>query len=331
MNRYDRMLAIVIELQRKGWQRASDLATTFKRSPRTIYRDLAALERSGVPIISHDGKGFSVAEGYVLPPLSFSTDEALMLLLGSDLMAGNFDGAYRAAAQSAGRKITSILPERLRPQAENLRGSIHFAGEGSARPAEAARMQLVRTAILERRAVRFRYYARRTSAASRPPNAQEADPYAIAHLGDAWYLAAYCHQRHRVRNFRLDRMDDLVLLDRTFTRPEDFQMERRDLFGPGSFDVRVRFDPAVARWVHESPSFYMIAEEETPEGLVVTLHVRYEEDVLPWLLSWGQHAQVLSPASLVRRIASEAEAMAQRYRRADEQAASPAAQASERG
>src|SRR5437667_11404918 len=105
MNRTGRLLAIVLELQGKGKQRAEDLARTFETSKRTIYRDIEALCEAGVPLISIPGRGYSLMEGYFFPPLSFTTDEATMLLLGSDCMAQNFDAHYRLAAQAAGRQM----------------------------------------------------------------------------------------------------------------------------------------------------------------------------------------------------------------------------------
>ncbi len=309
MNRTDRLLAIVLELQARGQQRAADLAATFAVSARTIYRDLQALGQAGVPLLATPGHGYALVDGYVLPPLSFSTDEATMLLLGSGYVADCFDAQYRAAAQSAARKLAGVLPERQRADVRALRESL---GDGVAlRPDEAARLQLLRRAIVERRTARFRYHTRDplddTAAAPAP---RLADPYGLTSVGGVWYLAAYCHLRHGVRTFRLDRLDDLTLLDRTFTRPEDFQMQRRDLFEPGSFDVRVLFDAAVARWVREAPSFYTTGEEETPDGLLVTLHVRHEDEVLQWLLGWGRHMRVLEPESLRRRVAEEAAALA---------------------
>src|SRR5919109_5410206 len=114
MNRTDRLLAIVLELQAAGKRRAADLAATFEVGKRTIYRDILALCEAGVPIVSVPGQGYSLMKGYFLPPLSFTTEEATMLLLGSDFMAQNFDAQYRAAAQSAGRKIEGVLHEKLR-------------------------------------------------------------------------------------------------------------------------------------------------------------------------------------------------------------------------
>lgn len=83
MNRTDRLLAIVLELQGKGRQRAEDLAATFETSKRTIYRDIQALGQAGVPLISVPGHGYSLMKGYFLPPLSFTTDEATMLVIYS--------------------------------------------------------------------------------------------------------------------------------------------------------------------------------------------------------------------------------------------------------
>src|ERR1043165_4409114 len=109
MNRTDRLLAIVIELQAHGRRRAEDLAAVFEVGKLTIYRDIQALCEAGVPIVSTPGQGYTLLEGYFLPPLRFSIDEALLLLLGGDVMAQSFDAEYRAAAQAAGRKIAGAL------------------------------------------------------------------------------------------------------------------------------------------------------------------------------------------------------------------------------
>jgi len=125
MNKTDRMLAIVLELQGKGRLRAEDLAQIFETSKRTIYRDMEALSEAGVPIVAVPGQGYALMAGYFLPPLSFRTDEATMLLLGSDLMAQNFDAQYRAAAQSASRKIEGVLRA-----ADERRQSRHYLISG---------------------------------------------------------------------------------------------------------------------------------------------------------------------------------------------------------
>ena len=317
MNRTDRLLAIVLEIQGRGKVRAEDLAGIFETSKRTIYRDIQALGQAGVPLMSTPGRGYALMEGYFLPPLSFSADEATLLLLGSEVMAKMFDAQYRAAAESASRKIAGVLPEKQRLQVQTLHSSLRLLGSGiQDRPEVQARLQQLRRAIIETRRIRFRYQARQSRDNGHLATEREADPYLLVHSSNAWYVTGYCHLRRGVRNFRLERIDDLTLLDQTFTRPGDFDLERASGRGIGNLIVRALFDAEVARWVQESPSFFMVAQEATPDGWLVTLQVREERDVLQWLLGWGRHVRVLEPASLQRLIAEEAEAMLSAHKNA---------------
>jgi predicted DNA-binding transcriptional regulator YafY len=104
-------------------------------------------------------------------------------------------------------------------------------------------------------------------------------------------------------------VERLELLPQTFQRPNDFKMQENRRDEQNDIVVRARFDKEVARWVRESRSYYTIAEEEDAAGLLVTLKVRQENEILQWLLSWGQHVQVLEPASLRQSIAREAREM----------------------
>ncbi|MBF6591987.1 MAG: YafY family transcriptional regulator, partial [Ktedonobacterales bacterium] len=214
MNRTDRLLAIVLELQGKGRQRAEDLAATFETSKRTIYRDIQALGQAGVPLISMPGRGYALMAGYFLPPLSFTADEAVMLLLGSEVMAASFDVQYGAAARAAGRKIAGVLPERLRADVTAAREGIHFIAQPGRHERQDGmeRLRLLRGAILNRHRVRFRYSARYSAhtPSAHTPSAREANPYTLTHIQGTWYLTAYCHERQDMRTFRLDRMDDLM-------------------------------------------------------------------------------------------------------------------------
>jgi predicted DNA-binding transcriptional regulator YafY len=310
MNRTDRLLAIVLELQARGKQRAEDLAGTFEVGKRTIYRDIQALCEAGVPVISTPGQGYTLLEGYFLPPLRFTTDEALMLLLGGDVMAGSFDAEYRAAAQSAGRKIAGALPEALREEVRSLQDSIRFIAQGApGRPGEADLLRQLRRAIVGRHTARFRYHARHSQDGPSAWSNREADPYGLVHVFGAWILAAYCHLRQDIRYFRIDRMDQLTVLSQTFTRPPDFTLEQRKDSDQRRIVVRALFESEVADWVREARPFYIVGEERRADGLLVTLRVRHEGEIIQWLLSWGASVRVLEPESLRRRLATEAERM----------------------
>ncbi len=313
MNRTDRLLAIVLELQRKGSRRAEDLAATFETSKRTIYRDIQALCESGVPVVAQAGVGYSLVEGYFLPPISFNADEATMLLLGGDFVAQSFDAQYREAARAAGRKIEAVLSEKLRGEVGYLRDSIAFvAPETLAAGKSAAFLPQLRRAIIERKTIRFHYHTRYAQDGRDAKNTREANPYALLHYGDAWYLIGYCHLRRDIRNFRLDRLSDLHLLDTTFDRPPNFRLE------PPEDDQRhlkivALFTPEAAPWVRESRSYYIDSMEEVADGLMATMRVRVEDEVFQWLFSWGSQVRVLEPESLRRRLAVEAGKILENY------------------
>jgi predicted DNA-binding transcriptional regulator YafY len=313
MNRTDRLLAIVLELQRKGARRAEDLAATFETSKRTIYRDIQALCESGVPVVAQPGVGYSLVEGYFLPPVSFSVDEATMLLLGADSAAQNFDAQYRDAAASAGRKIEAVLSEKLRGEVEYLRGNIAFVTPASLVSGKSASfLPQLRRAIIERRTIRFDYHTRYSQDGRDARNTRETDPYAMLHYGGAWYLIGHCHLRESVRNFRLDRMAELRLLDKTFDRPPNFRLEE-PVDDQRNLKVVALFSPEAAPWVRESWSYYVDSMEEVADGLLVTMRVRVENAIFQWLFSWGAQVRVLEPESLRRRLMAEAGKILENY------------------
>jgi predicted DNA-binding transcriptional regulator YafY len=313
MNRTDRLLAILLELQRKGARRAEDLAATFETSKRTIYRDIQALCESGVPVVAQPGVGYSLVEGYFLPPVSFSVDEATMLLLGADSAAQNFDAQYRDAAASAGRKIQAVLSEKLRGEVEYLRGNIAFVTPASLSSGKSASfLPQLRRAIIERRTIRFDYHTRYSQDGRDARNTREADPYAMLHYGGAWYLIGHCHLRESVRNFRLDRMAELRLLDKNFDRPPNFRLEE-PVDDHRNLKVVALFSPEAAPWVRESWSYYVDSMEEVADGLLVTMRVRVENAIFQWLFSWGAQVRVLEPESLRRRLMAEAGKILENY------------------
>ncbi len=312
MNRTDRLLAIMLELQNKKWQRAEDLAETFEVTKRTIYRDMLALMESGVPVVSSPGQGYSLVEGYFLPPLSFTTDEAIILLLGSDYMVQNFDAQYQMAATSAGKKIRAVLSEKLRDEVDDLEVSMRFIALNPVN--EDAKPEVLfqlRRAIIQRRTVRINYQARYSE--EKEQTIREVDPYALVHLDRGWYLTGYCHLRRDRRYFRLDRIDRLQFTGAVFERPEDFRIALTRTDEDRALVVRVMFDPSIARWVQEDRSFYVVQMDEHPDGLLATFQVRKEDELIQWLLGWGAKARVLEPESLKQRLVEEAQALLRLY------------------
>jgi predicted DNA-binding transcriptional regulator YafY len=315
MNRTDRLFALVLELQSRKTTRSEDLATTFGTSRRTIYRDIQALSQSGVPVVSLPGQGYSIVEGYFLPPLSFTSEEATMLLLGADFVAQNFDSQYRASAQSAMAKIKAALSDPLREEVAEMQRGIRFiAGDYEINHSKNEILALLRRAVITRRRARFLYHTRFPERGRNAKNLREVDPYGLAHAYGVWYLVAHCHLRRDTRVFRLDRISQLEILDEAFERPKDFRMQSHREDEDRPMVVRALFDKEVAPWVRESPSYYVTEMEEARGGLMVTLKARREDDVLHWLMSWGSHVRVVEPESLWRLMAEEAEKIIRNHR-----------------
>lgn len=309
MKHTDRRLAIVLELETRGWQRAADLGATFGVSLRTIYRDMEALVEAGLPIVAVPGKGYRLYEGFFLPPLTLTTDEAVLLLLGAEAAADGLGVKYQAASRAAQAKLEAILPDRLRGEVATLQHSRRFVPVNAFDdPAEQHGLQTLRQALTEQRAVQFRYDGTPGGDA-----AHTVHPYGLMHVGGAWHLVGYHRERESVRHFRLRSLEALTLLPETFERPQGYALPPDRAAAQRDVVVRVWFDAEVARWVQEAPSAYITEMEPQDDALLVTLKVQRLAEVLPWLLSWGAHAQVIEPAALQRRLAQEADAIARRY------------------
>ena len=299
------MLAIVLELQARGHARAEDLARTFEVSKRTIYRDITALSEARVPIVASPGVGYRLMEGYFLPPLSFTPDEAAMLVLGAQAVRFAVDAASREAAGMALRKLEAVLPQAARERVQELHDSMRIFGGWASRE-DADKVSVLRAAILDRRVVRLLYHSPRHDG----PMERDVEPYSLVYYRGVWHLNAWCRLRDDMREFRLDRVDALTTLVEEFVR-DPSRAER----GGGNRDrrtlvVRVRIAEDTLRWVREERHWGFRAEEP---GGVMEFAVERPQDIVPWLLRWGAAVRVLEPDSVREVIAAEARQIANMY------------------
>ncbi|MBT2765817.1 YafY family protein [Paenibacillus sp. ISL-20] len=315
MNKTDRMLAIVLELQQRKVVRAEDLASIFETSVRTIYRDIQALSEAGVPVMGAPGQGYSLMEGYFLPPVMFTAEEAVALLIGTDFIEQRFDAGYGLKAQASRKKIESILPEPVRADASRVRKTMRLLAPGNKTTSgeEKDYVEVVRRAILERRKVAFHYVKKMPDSKGDRKSFRSAAPYGLVFLQGSWTLVAWCDLRQGIRHFRLSRMKDLTVLEERFEMPPDFNLA--DYRPPDDRNLRVRVlaNPDIADRVKESGNYYTETLEECEDGLLVSLRVRRPEEIMQWVLGWGSNVIVLEPESFRDRIRDEAEKMLKRY------------------
>ncbi|MRN53982.1 helix-turn-helix transcriptional regulator [Paenibacillus monticola] len=315
MNKTDRLLAIVLELQRNKVLRAEDLAAIFETSVRTIYRDIQALSEAGVSVIGAPGQGYSLIEGYFLPPVSFTVEEAVTLLIGTDFIEQWFDAHYGSKSRTSRRKIEAILPESVRSEATRIRKSFRLiaTAEDAARIQEKAYIEVIRRAISEEKKISFHYSKRIAEADGNRQSVRTVAPYGLVLLNGAWVVTGWCELRQDIRHFRLSRMTELIDLEARFELPADFQLDEYQPPDDRHVLVRIQVQPDIADKVRESNHFYTETIEEHPEGLLITFRVRQPEELLQSVLGWGSGVVVLEPESLRHRVRNELENMLKRY------------------
>ncbi|MDT4944854.1 MAG: hypothetical protein QOH14_1587, partial [Pseudonocardiales bacterium] len=251
-------MAALLELQAHNLVRAEDLAQRLEVSVRTIYRDLAALSETGVPLVALPGKGYRLMEGYFLPPLSFTATEAALLVVGGEFVSGRVEPELRGAAEQALRKLSGVLPADRRAAVARWRNEMLFpTRDGAVDP----RLAAVRTAIQDRRVVRLVYHAFRRA----EPEQRDVEPISLVYFAATWQLAAYCRVRQGPRMFRLERIEHMEVLHETFALAERHAVPPpSDAWKSTAAEARVRFELDVLRWVRERQP-YMFVREETPQ------------------------------------------------------------------
>jgi predicted DNA-binding transcriptional regulator YafY len=302
MNRLDRLFAITTTLQRKGTVRASELAATYEVSVRTIYRDIGALSEAGVPVISLPGKGYAISEGFFLPPLIFTQDEAAAIVLSTRVLASQASGRLVSEAERALEKITAVLPADVRQQVDRLIGIITIAQLSGRFDLDDRRLVHLQEAILDRRVIEINYRGRYDEEITE----REVEPLELTYYDRSWYLRAYCRLRQDLRTFRISRMTEVTVHEERF-EPRTFEWREQ-----GSVEVVVRFAESAVPWVRERQHWSFQQEEEDAGGVMMTYRPSELREISAWILGWGTDAEPLSPPALRDLIKQEAQTLAER-------------------
>jgi predicted DNA-binding transcriptional regulator YafY len=219
MRRAERLFEIVQYLRGRRLTTAAQLAQWLEVSERTVYRDIASLASSGVPIDGEAGVGYRIRPDVDLPPLMFSFNEIDALVAGARMVEAWGGPGLAAGARAALAKIAAVLPKDKRAALESAR---LFAPSFFIDAKAGERLEAMRGAIAARRYAELDYRDANGAATQR-----QVRPLGLFFWGDAWTLAAWCELRQDFRNFRLDRIADVHVLDARFPdergkRLEDF-------------------------------------------------------------------------------------------------------------
>jgi len=208
MRRAERLFQIVQLIRGRRLSTATFLAERLEVSERTVYRDIAELMTQGVPIEGEAGVGYRMNAGFDLPPLMFTKDEAQALVAAVRLAQPRLDVALSRHAEAALSKILAVLPAAARVAAESL---ALYAPPVGPDDATRARLETLRVATESRHALRLVYVDLKEQQSERVVR-----PLGCFYWGAVWTLASWCESREGFRNFRVDRIAQVEVLDQRF-------------------------------------------------------------------------------------------------------------------
>lgn len=303
IKRFERIVAILIQLQSKRVVRAQEFAERFDVSLRTVYRDIRSLEAAGVPIAGEAGIGYSLVEGYRLPPVVFTREEAFTFAAAEKLMQKFVDESLGRHFQSAMFKIKSVLRDEQKDRVEAVRANVRVTrSERLFNKDVPDVLGVLFEAIAEKRQVALLYQSLEAEA----PNERSTEPVGIFHENNNWYLLAYCHLRKDYRKFRADRVHGIRLTENPFA----LQHENLDYFLNRDRPVtrkRIRLlaEKNAARFLKwERMHFGFVSEKEAGDNKVEML---FESDYANngfarWYLMFADQVDILEPQELKDRV-----------------------------
>jgi predicted DNA-binding transcriptional regulator YafY len=317
-DRLARFYRVLTVLESRGEQgaRIEDIARQVGMSKRTVYRDLKALERElGIPVWSEGGLWGVEGKGF-LPTLKLTRAEAMAVFLSARLMVRYAD-EYDADLAAAFQKLAGGLPPVL---SEHVNRTLEVMSRRGVDPDYTRRVQQLTQAWADRRVVTF-VYDPSIHDPSRPPREARVRPWYIepSLATHALYLFGFDETRDAPRTFKIDRIRDLSLTAQTFEPPhesvEDAFTNAWDIIADQPVvNVVLRFDPAIAARVSEAIWHPSQRTELLGDGsLMWRGRVSGTIEIRLWILSWGQHVEVLEPADLRADVVATYRAAAARY------------------
>lgn len=299
MNRIDRLTAILIQLQSKKIVKAEEIASRFEISLRTVYRDVKALMEAGVPIGSEAGTGYFIVDGYHLPPVMFTEEEASAMMMAGKLVERMTDQSVRLAFDGALLKIKSVLNEAGKDHLESLQHHIEVGRPKMSRSHENHFLTELQKASASKQVARLQYCSNQQNEETQ----RDVEPIGLFYYSAAWHLIAWCRLRNGFRDFRCDRIKELTLTGEIF-KPRSISTLQEYFNSLQQANVEMKtavvlFDTNEARQVANSKHYFGFVSEEELEGQVKMKFLTSDFSMMArWLISYGRGIEIESPQEL---------------------------------
>ena len=312
MNRIDRVSAILIQLQSRRVVKAIDIAERFNISLRTVYRDVKTLEEAGIPIIGEAGVGYSIMDGYRLPPVMFTREEATAFLTAEKFVEKLTDASTMAHHKSAMYRIRAILKTSEKNLLEDIDSKIEVVKNHSQlRVDNKDHIQTLLNSIAQKKVITIDYFANH----SQEHTKRDIEPIGIFYKDSYWHLIAFCRMRKDYRDFRIDRINRVIVTDNIFdnkhptlkayiaqtAKEQELEM------------VVIRIDRSIYTHLEYQKYYSGFVSEKTVGNQIEMMFLTISlEGFARWFMMYGDQAEIISPDSLRERVSNLAAAIAQK-------------------
>lgn len=278
---------------------AEALAQKYEVSVRTIYRDIRALEEGGVPIGAEAGIGYYIMEGYHLPPVMFTHEEARALLMAGKIIEKMSDERTSKAFGEALTKISAVLDSSKKEELEDLEQKIivqpfPFSAQIAADPV----LDKIKEALIKTVKVSFDYKASGKDEA----NSRTVDPIGLCYYGHTWHLIAFCHLRKDYRDFRTDRISQFNVLHERFkasTHPSLQQYIDQLTSNTELIKTRIKVHHTSARYMSNTKhQMGFLQEEKQGEYYRMEFATYGLHYFAKWLFMYGKDVEIEEPYEL---------------------------------
>ncbi len=304
MKRLERLQAILIQLQSKKIVRATDLAEKFDVSLRTIYRDIRSLESGGVPIGAEAGIGYFLIDGFHLPPVMFTREEAGAILMAGKLLEKQVDKFLQNHFENALSKVKAVLDSEKKEELNQLEDKISIDPFGWQIRDQTTNIQLskIQSVLPHKRLIKIRYHA----SYSGQMTERTVEPIGLCYYGSQWHLIAYCQLRGDYRDFRVDRIEKLDIVEGNFSKQDHISLQKYLDKLNDTTDVNlvvVRFDKNVYKYLQDVKyQFGWVSEQILEKEVEMTFSAFSIDYFARWLLMWGETVTIVSPDELTAKI-----------------------------
>ena len=297
IKKIDRLTSILTQLQTKAIVRAQDLAEKFQVSIRTIYRDIKTLENAGIPIFGEAGSGYSLVDGYKLPPVMFTKEEVLSFITAEKLMQKFSHESLDSHYNSAMEKVKAVIRNSEKNLVQNIKNQIDIY---SYRPEKSDNINNIIPTILEsiadKNQLRIKYQNVNNEASERIIEA-----VGIFYEVNYWYVMAFCTMRRDYRQFRVDRVLKIQKTDNSFHQEYGNVGDYRKKHNQQKVLVKLLVEKKIMPHLVNSKKYYGLISEvdEEDQKVLLTFETEWMKEAFPrWLITFLDFAEIIEPENL---------------------------------